>query len=242
MLIACWSAKGGAGSTVVSASLALRLSDQRDVLVADLAGDIPAVLGAPEPDSAGLLGWLQANAAHAALERIEDEIRPGLSVLPRGQGDLTGPRHGGDQLAAALLRDGRHVVADCGVLRAAEPTAATALADAAEHSWLVIRPDYLSLRHATRAPIRPTAAVVVQQPGRSLGRGDVERVLEVPVIAIVDDDPAAARAVDAGLLSGRLPRCLERGMRSAGASIGLDAAPRVGGPAAGRISPPEASL
>jgi hypothetical protein len=77
----------------------------------------------------------------------------------------------------------------------------------------VIRPDYLSLRHAMAAPIRPTGAVVVQQAGRPLGRRDVERVLDVPVVADIDDEPAVARTVDAGMLAGRLPRALERALR-----------------------------
>lgn len=63
------------------------------------------------------------------------------------------------------------------------------------------------------APSRPTGAVVVQQAGRPLGRRDVERVLDVPVVADIDDEPAVARTVDAGMLAGRLPRVLERALR-----------------------------
>lgn len=218
VLIACWSAKGGAGTTVVAASLAL-LAARREptgALLADFAGDIPAALGAPEPDSPGLAGWLRAGEAVPAdaLARLEVEVAPGLGLLPRGIGELTIERSG--ILASLFEHSSRWVVADCGTLRA-PPTvsAATAIAHAASRSWLVMRPCYLSLRHATAAPIHPSAAVIVQEPGRSLGRSDVERVLGIPVLAQVEDDPAVARAVDAGLLSGRVPRSIERGLRHA---------------------------
>ena len=51
MLIACCSTKGGVGTSVVAAALALLLGRTADqgVVLADLAGDGPAVLGLPEP-------------------------------------------------------------------------------------------------------------------------------------------------------------------------------------------------
>lgn len=216
MLIACWSAKGGAGTTVVATSLALMLAlrEANGALLADFGGDIPAVLGIGEAESPGLAGWLEAGESVPAdaLTRLEEEVAPGLRLLPRGKGELATAR--GTVLASLLERSARPVVADCGNLRASSTGhAATAVAHAASRCLLVIRPCYLSLRHALSAPIRPTAAVVIRQPGRSLGRGDVERVLEVPVVAQVEDDPAVARSVDAGLLAGRLPRSMERGLR-----------------------------
>lgn len=218
MLIACWSAKGGAGTTVVATSLALMLAGREPAgaLLADFGGDIPAVLGAPEVDSPGLAGWLEAGEAVPAdaLLRLEVDVAPGLRLLPRGEGQLATARCA--VLASLLERSARHVVADCGNLRgSSRGDAVTEIAHAASRSLLVIRPCYLSLRHALAAPIRPTAVVIVRQPGRSLGRGDVERVLDAPVVAHVEDDPAVARAVDAGLLAGRLPRSIERGLRDA---------------------------
>jgi hypothetical protein len=216
VLIACWSAKGGAGTTVVATALALLLArrEPTGALLADFAGDAPAMLGVPEPESSGLAGWLQAgdSVPADAISRLEIRVAPGLSLLPRGVGALVAERSA--VLASLFEHSARHVVADCGSLRTPPAeNAATAIAHAATRSWLVIRPCYLSLRHATVAPIRPTSAVVVQQPGRSLGRSDVERVLDVPVVGVIEDDPAVARAVDAGLLSGRMPRSLERGLR-----------------------------
>jgi hypothetical protein len=82
-------------------------------------------------------------------------------------------------------------------------------------SLLVLRPCYLALRRAVAAPFRPSGVVLVREPGRALTRRDVEAVLGVPVRAEVDVDPAIARAVDAGLLTARLPRGLERALRDA---------------------------
>jgi len=52
VLIACWSTKGGAGTTVVTAALGLVLARRHPAgaLLVDLAGDLPAALGLP-PDA-----------------------------------------------------------------------------------------------------------------------------------------------------------------------------------------------
>ena len=49
MHLSCWALKGGVGTTVVTAALGLTLHRAgRDVLLVDLAGDLPAALGLPE--------------------------------------------------------------------------------------------------------------------------------------------------------------------------------------------------
>lgn len=209
MLIACWSAKGGSGTTVVATSLALLLARRSPdgALLVDLAGDAPAVLGLPEPASPGLVGWLGAGAAVPpdALGRLEEAAGDGLALLPRGSGDLDPAR--GDVLAALLAADNRPVVADCG---AGPAGAALALAAGATRSVLVTKACFLSLRHAVSAPLRPSEVVLLTEPGRSLGRADVEDCIGAPVVTEVAIDPAVARAVDAGLLAARLPRGLAR--------------------------------
>ena len=66
MLIACWSVKGGVGTTVVAAALASSLAhlyaDVGGSLLVDLAGDMPTALGLPEPGDPGLTGWTRAGA------------------------------------------------------------------------------------------------------------------------------------------------------------------------------------
>jgi hypothetical protein len=209
VLISCWSSKGGAGTTVVAASLALLLARRapEGALLADLRGDAAAALGVPEPSSPGIAGWLAAGAdvPADALVRLEEQLPDGLALLPRGRGDLQPGR--ADLLAALLASDGRSVVADCG----AEPDgAALAVAAAATRSVLVTRPCFLSLRRALLAPLRPSEVVLLAEAGRSLSRRDVEDCIGAPVVAEVSVDPAVARAVDAGLLATRLPRGLVR--------------------------------
>ncbi len=228
MLFACWSPKGGSGTTVVAAALGLLLarSAPSGALLADLAGDLPTVLGlAAGPTGIGLADWLAAgpDVPDDALGRLEVDAGGRLRLLPwrGGQGATITDAGRGEALAAALTRDPRPVVVDCG---SAGAGAALAVASSATVSLLVIRPCYLALRRALDAPLRPSAVVLVTEDGRSLGRADVEDVLGVPVRAELRVDPAVARAVDAGLLAGRLPRGLERALRPALDAGGSEAA------------------
>lgn len=216
MVIACWAAKGGSGTTVVAVTLAL-LAAQRDdqgALLVDLAGDAPAVLGAPDPDSPGVRGWAEAGAdvPADALARLALPLRPGLDLLARGEGPPPS-RERLELLVAMLAADDRTVVVDCGTLQ--PDSAVAAVAGGATSSLLVTRPCYLALRRAVAMPLRPSAVVLVSEPGRALDRCDIETVLGAPVAAEVAVDPAVARAVDAGLMASRLPRGLQRSLRDA---------------------------
>jgi hypothetical protein len=217
MLLACWSPKGGSGTTVVACALAAalaRTSPAPGALLADLSGDAAAVLGVADPGGPGLAEWLAAgpDVGAGALARLEVEAGAGLRLLAwRPAGPEVGPASGRtDALLDALSADRRPVVADCG---SAASGAGLALAAGAEVSLLVLRPCYLALRRALAAPVRPSGVVLVIEPNRSLGRRDVEDVLGVPVRAEIALDDAVARAVDAGLLGRRIPRSLERALR-----------------------------
>ena len=213
MLVACWSVKGGNGTTVVAAALGLLLarSSPDGALVVDLGGDQPGVLGLTEPTGPGLSDWMAAtgDVPSDALSRLALDAGAGLRLLPRGGGPL--PAGGGERLAAALAMEPAAIV-DCG--SPCDPVG-LAMAGSATLSLLVLRPCYLALRRAVAAPIRPSGVVLVSEPKRSLGRRDVEEVLGVPVRAEVAWDPAVARCVDAGLLASRVPRVLERALRRA---------------------------
>jgi hypothetical protein len=209
MLVACWSSKGGAGTTVVAAALALVMARRAEGggLLVDLAGDCPAVLGLPDPVGPGVAGWLAAGPEIPpdALGRLEEPVAGGLSILPRGAGELVEAR--GDVLAALLAADHRPVVVDCGTDPRGAPLAVAA---GATRSVLVTRPCFLALRRALTVPLRPSEVVLLTEPGRSLTRHDVEECVGAPVVAEVAVDPAVARAVDAGLLATRLPLGLAR--------------------------------
>lgn len=213
MLVACWSAKGGSGTTVVAAALAsvLARSSPSGAVIADLAGDVPAVLGVPEPAGPGLAAWLAAGDAVPAdaLARLEVAVAPGLAVLPAG-GPVPDGGGRGEVLAALLAADERPVVVDCG---SAPVGPRLAVAASASHSLLVLRPCFLALRRAMASPLRPSAVVLVEEEGRSIGRADVEDALGVPVRAVIPVHQRVARAVDAGLLLGRLPHGLVRALR-----------------------------
>jgi len=209
MLVACWSSKGGAGTTVVAATLALLLArrSERGALVVDMAGDVPAVLGLPEPTGPGVAGWLEAGAdvPPDALGRLEEPAGAGLAILARGSGALDPTR--ADVLTTLLAADARPVVADCGT----DPHGvALAIAAGATRSILVTRSCFLSLRRAQTVPLRPSEVVLLTEPGRSLTRRDIEDCVGAPVVAEVAVDPLVARAVDAGLLASRLPRALAK--------------------------------
>jgi hypothetical protein len=217
----CWSAKGGSGTTVVAASLALLLArtDAAGALLVDLAGDLPAALGLAEPSGLGLADWLAAGSDVPAdgLNRLQVAVRDGLDLLVRGRGPLE-PIERVEVLAEILAGERRSVVVDCGVPRwtsSGVGDAAAVLAGAGVESLLVTRGCYLSLRRLLAAPLRPSGVVLVSESGRALGRRDVEDVVGVSVVAEVAVEAAVARAVDAGLLSARLPRGLERALGQA---------------------------
>ena len=211
MIITCWSVKGGSGTTVVAASLALLLGrrTEQGALLVDLAGDAPAVLGMAEPTGPGVGDWLDAPGHDlATLLQSAVEAAPFVRLLPMGTRTLAP----GSPLIEALAHDERTVIIDAGVLA---PGPSLDVIANATTSLLVLRPCYLALRRASLAPVRPSGVVLINEQGRALGRKDIESVLGVPVVADVLIDPNVARAVDAGLLAGRLPRTLARSLRNA---------------------------
>jgi hypothetical protein len=214
MLIACWSPKGGSGTSVTAASLALVSAEQRPTLLVDTRGDLPAVLGLPDPESPGLAGWLRAwpSVPPGGLHRVETSISSTLSLLPAGARPSEGANDAAEVLAAVLAADGRHVVIDAGH---AETPVEAMLASRATVSLLVIRACYVGLRRASTSPIRASGCIVVREPGRALKTADVERIVGVPVVAEVALDVSLARTIDSGQLASSLPRSIARALRSA---------------------------
>jgi Flp pilus assembly CpaE family ATPase len=221
MLVTCWSVKGGSGTTVVAAALAVLLARRMpgEVLLVDVGGDAPAALGLPDLGGPGVLDWLSAGPPGLepeALRRLEVEAGSGLRLLPRGSMSSASASasafggHGVERLLEAVA-DRAAVVVDAG------PSSPFAfdLAAGATVSLLVLRPCYLALRRALAAPVRPSAVVVIEEVGRALDPTDIEDVLGVPVRAVIPWDAAIARCVDAGLLGARLPRPLAAALRRA---------------------------
>src|SRR5262245_4755823 len=175
MLVACWSVKGGAGTTVVAAALAALLarSAPGGAVLADLGGDAPALVGLAEPAGPGLADWLAAgtDVGAPALAEVEVPLCDGLTLLPRGSGAL-GPPARAEVLVAVLADDARPIVVDCGVLGVGRdgpcPVCVGELAlrgaSCASLSLLVLRPCYLAVRRAVAAPVRPSGLVLVREP------------------------------------------------------------------------------
>jgi hypothetical protein len=209
MMTLCWAAKGGSGTTVLAASLALA-TDQQTLLI-DLAGDLPAALGISEPASPGIADWLRSTAPASRLGGLEIAVNAKVQLVPLGEPDPETDTSERWQLLAEHLRhEQRRVIVDAGSGR--QPAI---LHQVADERWLVTRACYLALRAAVKRRCTPSGIVLIEEPGRSLRADDVEASIGAPVVARVLLDPAVARAVDAGLLISRLPAGYQRQLRSA---------------------------
>ena len=207
-MIVCWSVKGGSGTTVVASTLALVHAEKspRGALIVDLAGDVPAVLGLAEPSSIGISEWFaqNENSSRIALQSIAIQATANLQLISRGSGQIVANANFAE-LAASLATFDLPVVVDagCGVVP-------TELLARASSSLLITRPCYLSLRRAAQLNVAPTGVVLINEPGRALGKRDVESVIGAPVLAEITFDATISRAVDAGLLASRLPGMLAK--------------------------------
>ncbi len=214
MYTLCWSAKGGSGTTVVAAALALLSARSRPTLLVDLGGDLPAALGLAEPRGPGVGDWLASpHATPDRLAALAVEVTADLHLVPAGSLGHAGPAAGAgvlddvqaERLAHACIDAALDVVVDAGphgrhrVLHAC-----------ADRSLLVVRPCYLALRRALQSAAAPTGFVLVHDPARSYTSTDVHRIIGAPMLAEVPWDPAIARTVDAGCLVTRPPQALVR--------------------------------
>ncbi|MFZ4811452.1 MAG: hypothetical protein ACOYL9_08925 [Ilumatobacteraceae bacterium] len=208
MYTLCWSPKGGSGTTVVACSLALLAARHEPTVLLDLGGDAAPALGVTVTNGPGVGDWLAApNSPPDALWRLGTEVVAGLTLVSPGtMGPLT--EVNAERLAAAAATAAFGVVIDAGT-----HTGPDVLHHSAELSLLVIRPCYLAIRRAVAFGGLATGFVLVDEPARALGGSDVERAVGAPQLAHLRWDPAIARAVDAGILAGRLPASLERPLR-----------------------------
>jgi hypothetical protein len=205
------SAKGGAGVSVLAASVALRsAAGGQRVLLVDLGGDQPDLLGVGVDAAAGVTDWLAADVGADALASLTVPVADGLDLLPLGAGDTAvGPQRV-VQLGTATAAEWDLVVADVGVLQPGPFDPRQLLVTSGDRTTLVVRACFLGLSRAGRLSVPVDDVVEVAEGGRALRTVDIEGVLGQPVVARVAVDPAIARAVDAGLLTARLPRALRR--------------------------------
>ena len=199
-LTVCWSAKGGSGTTVVAAALAL--GSAIDSLLIDLDGELPAALGVPEPSGQGLSDWFASDAPERVGPRPRRRrsadarrlVARGPSAIPRESPRWPAlrvvPRHHAARRRRRrrLRRAARRRCSTSGSAACSSPGRATSRCRAPA---------------GCRGPTASCSSPSRAQPDRRRCR----RAVGAPVVARIAVDPAIARAVDAGLLAARLPRC-----------------------------------
>ena len=204
MLTVCYSVKGGQGCTTVAAGIALI---QPAAVLVDTLGDVPALLGSPEPSGSGVIDLLASDqpVTVAALERLRVDAGP-VMFVPRGADDAANVAASRwQELGEVLAADAKAWVLDAGT-GPAWPS--VAVPDA--HALLVVRNCYLALRRAVVSEVRPSGVVLVEDPDRALSRRDVADVLADLPFTAVSVDPAVGRAIDAGVFAARVPDGLRR--------------------------------
>lgn len=209
MLMVLSSVRGGVGTSVVSAAIAvLAARDQsRPTYLVDLTGDQTDIFGLAQADI-GLDDW--TTRADRRLTDLAVDIDPQLRLVPsRTALDSTESLDG---LVTALeqRRHDAHVVIDAGRLDLSD-----SFRELRPTHLLVIRPCYLALRSTVSSSRNWDGLVVVRPPDRVLTTRDVVNVTGLPAIAEVDMSADVARAVDAGVFGSRLPSGLERSLRPA---------------------------
>ena len=217
MITLCYAAKGGSGTTVVACIRAI--DSVGPVLLVDLDGDIPAMLGLAEPDRPGVADWLASDAPIAHLDDLLIDVTPNCSLLPSSgpaasasapHPDAGFERWDGlvDWLTEWSVDSGGSVVVDAGTRRLP-----VTFVEQCPQRWLVTRACYVALRRAGRLGVSPTGVVLVDEPGHALRPRDIETSVRAPIVATIDWDVRVSRSVDAGLLLGcRLPRSIHQAL------------------------------
>jgi hypothetical protein len=224
MITLCHAAKGGSGTTIVACLRAIE--SPGPVLLVDLEGDVPGMLGLPDPERPGVVDWLASRAPIAHLDDLLVEATPNVLLLPAAgsasrsaiqSSIVVPPAERWDELIDWFTEWG-HDTGGAIVVDAGTTSLPATFVEQCPSRWLVTRACYLSLRQATRLSVPPTGIVVVDEPGRSLTRRDIEASVRAPIIATIPWDIRVARSIDAGLLGARrLPRAVHRSLRGVAA-------------------------
>ena len=200
------SPKGGTGTSVVAASLAIVSSSSSPTLLVDLSGDQAAILGLPQPPI-GLSDWANG-MTYREFDEIISLCHDNLYLAPTGTFDFeTLNANAWDKFLRALSlkhSEGYNIIVDLG--RADIPLALRKIVDTC---YLVTRPCYLALRRAVDLETAFSGVIVVNEPDRVLTSRDVESVLKLKCVAEIPYTSEISRRVDSGLLKSRLPMALQ---------------------------------
>lgn len=209
MFVILSSVKGGVGTSVTSAALALLLSrdSTRPTYLVDIGGgDQPDILGLPAIAD-GITPWL--TSPDRRLTDLAVDVTDALHLVPSGDGRLPSGTSWMTPLALALddLRHRANIVIDAGLL-----DTTTHLDPMADRRLMVMRPCYVGLRHVVSAVNHWDGLVLVRPPDRVLTTRDVTSVCDMQLAAEIPMTPDVSRAVDAGVLRSRLPSTLVRSL------------------------------
>jgi len=213
MIVVCRSPKGGSGTTITSAALAMMLAAQHrgGGYIVDLAGELAPALGIPDPPDTHPV---DVNASLKLLSFAPREFR-------------TTVEHNWEEIANQLLAYDAPVVIDAGTTELNEH-----LEKIANRTFLVLRPCYLALRKASNKMshgyLRSDGIIVLEETGRALTPTDISTVLKTPIVATIKVDPSVSRAVDAGLLSSRIPAALNEGLSALVETLSVPVAKKQG--------------
>jgi hypothetical protein len=145
-----------------------------------------------------------AREARTTLVSHDVDTAAALAGIAIGPGERVAAVTEGLTLARGARR-GECVVED----RRAPSVDDTSGADAGSCLAVLRGPCYLGLRTLAGAAGRIDGIILLAEPGRCLGRRDVEDVVGVPVVAEVPVTERVARTIDAGILVTRFSQLRE---------------------------------
>lgn len=199
-MLVFWSAKGGSGTTVVTAlSGLLAAKSGRQTVIASMNSDLATVLSVEMNSGPGLTDWFGSDpeVRADALKSFLLPVVHNLSLIHVGNShqEVT-YRRGLGELSTSLI-------VDAGTLNDFSPM--QELAEEAFCSIAVVRPCFVAVKRMSQSKVRRDGIVLIQEPKRVLDHRDIEDILGVPVLAKLPLDPSIARSVDAGRLTSRIP-------------------------------------
>ncbi len=107
-----------------------------------------------------------------------------------------------------------NVIVDAGTASHFGATAFDHMLNGADRSLLVVKSCFLAVHAIVGMARRANGMVVIRDEERRISEADIAAAVGVPVLATVMVHPSVARAVDAGLLSARLPRSFIRSLEA----------------------------
>ena len=209
MITVCWAAKGGSGTTVVAAAMAIAASDSD---VADRSRRRCAGRARhPRARRAGRVRLARVGSAGVASGRARGARRRARQRAPAW------PHCAGAADAMGRARRRGCAASDATSWSTPDRRATRRRRSCAPPTTHCSSPARATSRSGPLCGNRRgrRGVVLVDEPGRALRARDIEASLGVPVVATVLLDPAIARAVDAGLLLARLPTGFRNAVRLA---------------------------